>query len=82
MHHPQNLPLTLEITVATGGGDTTVTVLAEGEPVDTLQSGPDFSSHIVQLPQTDVSLVKLQLITNAPTDEIIVSRIGLAKGVE
>ena len=83
LHHPQNQPFTLEITAASGSnGTNTVTVLVEGEAIDTLQLEPDFSSHTVELPPVDTALVKLQLSTDSPNDEIVVSRIGLEKGIE
>ena len=83
LHHPQNLPFSLEITAAADENTTpTITVSADGDPIGTLRLGSDFSSHVVELPPNDALLVKIQFATDNPDDEIVVTRIGLTHGTE
>jgi hypothetical protein len=78
LHHPQNHRLNLEIAAAAGAAEAqTLTVFANGEPVDKFSLGPAFSNYVTTLPPLSSDLVKLRLRVDSPAGEVAISRVGL-----
>ncbi len=80
LHHPQNLPLTLEITAAAPAGQVALTVLAGEKPVGLLQPGPAWERFSFNLPPSSEAWIKLSLGSDGPPVKVTVSRLGLSRG--
>lgn len=78
LHHPQNQSFVLEFT-ASGNSPAgqTLTILAGDDAANTIQIGPTPKTYTITLPAMDAPFIKITLQTDAPTDVISVSRIGL-----
>jgi hypothetical protein len=79
LHHPQNQPLTLEIT-ATAQRPQKLTLLAGDTPLTQIEVTPALSMQVVILPPLSGDLVKLTLKSEQPGAEISVSRVSLRGG--
>lgn len=78
LHHPQKLPLVLEITAGTAVPQT-LTIFADGEPVGQLDVTSPLEMHQVELPPLAQEIIKLRFRSNDPASPVSVTRLGLRK---
>lgn len=76
LHHPEERPLYLEITAASDTPQT-LTLLANEEPVGSIELSGSLTPHTVRLPWLAAHIVKLNFISDNPGGLIRVSRISL-----
>jgi hypothetical protein len=81
LHHPQNQPLTLEITAAAQSPQK-LTLLAGDTPLIQVEVTPTLTGQAITLPPLSGDLVKLTLKSEQPGVAISVSRVSLRGGVK
>lgn len=77
LHHPQNRPLRLKLTVAAPAGPRSLTILAGDQPAGQFQLTPAYSTFAASLPPFPNGPVRLQLRPDGFPGEVVVHRIAL-----
>ena len=79
LHHPQNQPLTLELSGASRRSPQSITLLAQEQKVTTINLHQDFSTQIIQLPPFSNPLVTLKFIPDESGEAIQIKRVALRR---
>ncbi|MCK6624136.1 MAG: hypothetical protein L6R45_03050 [Anaerolineae bacterium] len=78
LHHPQNRPLTLEITAAgPGKPPPALVIFADGEPLGRIKTSQTPATYLVALPPLSPEWVKLSFQADPPSDAVTVWRLSL-----